>query len=288
MLTNLFETLAYAKLNLDFDHELFSKEYDERILPDSIAISNGIRAAELLKELNTAWGMIPPEIYNTGDVWEQPGDASTMRYIKREHPCWQLTQLMEMDLTGITDPLILETAKSGATSFRNETLDKSYKFSIRPKYADLKIYKWIQDNLPFERITGLHCVSIEPGGFAIIHRDSKGLYDDKSSAGVSKVFKNGYVVINLNITSGGAPLYWSLDGKDAKQPYKADDSVYITNDYFFHGVPVVTSRRRQIRILGIPKPELWDLIDHTNKVDIGAEYQYVPNYSKWAKDPNNS
>ena len=273
-MTKDFSTIAYAGLNVSFDAEEFAKEYDERILPNGIPITNGKTGINLLQDLNKKWGMVPPELYDTGDIWEQPGDAYTMKYIKRERPCWNLTQLMQLDLTDVTDPYLIKYSKRGGTSFRNETLDPKYKFYIRPMYEDLKIWKWIQETLPFEKINGLHCVSIEPGGFAAIHRDMKGLYGSGSSAGVSKVFKMGYIVLNLNISNGGAPLYWALDGKDSENVYKADRQVYISNDYFLHGVPIVTSRRRQIRILGIPKPELWDLIDHNDKVDIGPDYVF--------------
>lgn len=279
-----FSTIAYAKLNLDFDHELFAKEFDEQITPHGFPISSSINAVKLFTGLNKRWGMVPPELYDTGDVWDQPGDASTLRYIKRERPAWILTQLMQMDITNITDPYLLRCSRNGATDFRNETLNPEYSFAIKDKFADLKIYNWIQNNLPFKKINGIHCVSIEPGGFAAIHRDNKGLYDNHSSAGSSKVFKNGYVVICINISDGGVPLYWSLDGMGVKDPFKVNDPVYITNDYFLHGVPVVESRRRQVRVTGIPKPELLDLIDHNNKVDIGPDYQFVPNYVQWLKD----
>ena len=285
-MTKDFSTIAYAKLNLDFDHEVFAKEYDEKILPAGYPISSSINAIKLFAGLNKRWGMISPEIYDTGDVWDQPGDAFTLEYIKRERPAWILTQLMQMDLTDVDDPYLVRYSKNGATHFRNETLDPKYKFAIKEKFADLQIWNWIQNNLPFEKINGVHCVSIEPGGFAAIHRDNKGMYDNQSSAGISRVFKNGYVVICINISDGGVPLYWSLDGMGVKAPFKVNDSVYITNDYFLHGVPVVETRRRQVRVTGIPTPELWDIIDHGNKVDIGSDYQFVPNYVQWLKDNN--
>jgi hypothetical protein len=106
----------------------------------------------------------------------------------------------------------------------------------------------------------------------------KGFYDSQSSAGVSKVAKNGYVIMTLNITDGGGPLYWALDGEECTKPLKANDDVYLTNDYFLHGVPVMTSRRRQLRITGIPTEELWDMIDHSTVIDVGPDYNYDPNY----------
>jgi hypothetical protein len=279
MLKTEFSTLAYAKLNLDFDHDLFAKEYDEKLLPHSNPITNAAFLIKLLYNLNIKWNMVPPELYGTGDVWTQPGDITTTQYHKRDRPGWLMTQLVAADPSTLDHPILIKAAKNGGVPFRNETLDKKYKFSIRPQYADLKIWQWIENNLPFEKIIDVRAVSLETRGFAAIHRDSKGLFSNTSSAGSNNLFKNGFVVINLNITNGGAPLYWSLDKEGINHPSKVDDSVYLTNDYFLHGVPILTSRRRQIRITGIPKPELWDLIDHSTKIDIGDDYQYDPSYS---------
>jgi hypothetical protein len=185
---------------------------------------------------------------------------------------------METNLTGAKNQEFLEKfAKVGGPSFRNETLD--FDFTIKKPFENMQMWKWIQDHLPFKKINSIHCVSLEPGGFSIIHRDMKGLYNAWSSAGESKLFSEGFVVIALNISSGGAPLYWSLDGKDALTPYKADDDIYISNDYFMHGVPIVTSRRRQVRVAGIPTPELWNLINKNSVIDIGPDYKFDPSYA---------
>ena len=48
----------------------------------------------------------------------------------------------------------------------------------------------------------------------------------------------------------------------------------MTSDYFLHGVPVTTSRRRQIRVTGIPTDALANLIDSENIVTIADDYMY--------------
>ena len=271
-----FSTLAYAKLNLEFDQELFANEYDLHILPHSKPIANGQASIDGTVELNKIWEMIDPNIYNLCDTYTQPKDSRTLRYIKRNYPAWQMFQLMQLDTTGITDPYLLHNASFGGAGLRNESLDKT--FYIKAGFEQLEITKWIFKNLPFKKINSIHCVSIEPTGFSTIHRDTKRLYDNDSSAGINKVYKNGFVIINLNISSGGAPLYWGLDGKDVVNYKTTDEQVYLCNDYFFHGVPVCSSRRRQIRVTGIPKDSLWDLIDQKTVVDIGQDYQYDPSY----------
>ena len=270
-----FKNLAYAKLNLEFDRDLFAKEYDERILPNGVFTGNGLPSIKATTFLNNIWGMVPSEEYDKISVYIQPGDASTYKFIERERPTWKMEQLLHLDTTGITNPLLLKFGSHGrGPSIRNETLDTTFNWKIKPEYADLKIVEWINENLPFERIHHLHCVSIEEGGFASIHRDSKGLFSHTSSAGENKLYKKGFVVITLNITDGGVPLYWSLDGEDSRHYHLANDCVYLTNDYFPHGVPIVKSRRRQVRVTGIPKPEMWDLFDAKSIVSIPEDYKY--------------
>lgn len=272
-----YSTTAYAKVNLKFNQKQFIEEYDKYILPAGIPISNSQGIVYMTSKLNEIWGMVPPEIYDTGDVWVQPGSAATLKYITRQRPCWMMTQLMELDTSNVEDPLMKRWASVGGPSIRNETLAPEYKWNIKPQFKDLKIWKWIQ-TLPFSKINSLHCVSIEPGGFAVIHRDMKGFYDSNSSAGVSRVFGQGYVIMTLNISDGGGPLWWALDGDDCTKPYQANDLVYLTNDYFMHAVPVMKSRRRQLRITGVPTPELWDMIDKSTVVDIGPDYKFDSTY----------
>lgn len=278
MSSNNFSTVAYAKLNLKYDRELFISEYDEVIYPHGHPITNNLNAVGSGGLLNKLWGMVSPEEYNTGDIYMQEGSATTMKYIKRNRPGWKMVQLMETDLSKLPNKEFLQKFSDvGGPSFRNETLDLN--FTIKKPFKDMQMWQWIQENLPFQKINSIHCVSLEPGGFSIIHRDMKGLYDPMSSAGTSKLFNKGFVVIALNISSGGVPLYWSLDGKDALTPYKANDDIYLSNDYFMHGVPIVTSRRRQVRVAGIPTPELWQLLDKESIVDIGPNYQFDPTYA---------
>jgi hypothetical protein len=270
-----FKNLAYAKLNLDFDEELFSKEYDERILPTGVLTGNGSFSIKATEYLNKVWGMVDPIEYDKISVYDQPGDVSTYKFLEKERPTWKMEQLMYLDTEGVEDPLLKKYGPKGrGPSIRNETLDPQFNWKIKPEYADLKIVKWVYENLPFEKINGFHCVSIETGGFASIHRDSKGFYNQTSSAGENRLYKKGFVVINLNISDGGVPLYWSLDGEDSRQYHMANSLVYLTNDYFPHGVPIVTSRRRQVRITGIPKSEMWDLFDPETIVSIPDDYKY--------------
>ena len=278
--TSKFANIAYAKLNLSYDRELFIKEYDEVILPQGFEITNNLVSLGPTTPLNKVWGMIPPELYNKGDIYMQEGDAESMRYFKRDHPGWLMVQLMycvEIENKTITDPLLLKFSGRGGPSFRNETLDLN--FQCKEKFRDMQMWKWIQA-LPFEKINSVHCVSIEAGGFSIIHRDIKGLYTSSPSGYHSRLFKKGLVILVLNISDGGSPLYWSLDGKDAVNCYKANDDAYLSNDYFMHGVGVCTSRRRQVRVAGIPTDELWNLIDKSNMVTIADDYEFDPTYPR--------
>lgn len=258
----MFKNIAYSKVNLDYDKDVFIKEYDEIILPNSTSICNSLNSIKETEELNKIWNMIDPDEYNNGDYFTQDGDATTYRNFKRQRHQWKMLQLLRLDTVNITDELLLSMADFGGPSLRNETLDPKYTFNIKPEYEHLKIWEWIK-SLPFEKINSVHCVSLEEGDMATIHRDEKGLYDNGSSATNNKVYNNGYVVLCINLSNGGVPLYWSLD-KDQEKFLLADDDLYLINDFFLHGVPICTSRRRQIRITGIPKPELYNLLDKSS------------------------
>ena len=267
-----FKTLAYAKLNLDFDHGLFANEYNRYLFPLTKPIANGIESISGTEVINKHWKMIPSELYNQSDVYVQPGDISTLTLVKRKYPAWQMFQLME-----IVNPETEEQKKFapfGGVGLRNESLDREFK--LKAGTERLRIVKWIQENLPFEKIISIHCVSIEPGGFATIHRDMRQIYNNETSIGCNKVYESGFVIVNLNIANGGVPLYWSLD--DATDYRLADDAVYLTNDYFYHGVPVCKEKRIQVRVTGIPKEEMWNLVDKDTIVDIGQNYQYNTKY----------
>jgi hypothetical protein len=49
----------------------------------------------------------------------------------------------------------------------------------------------------------------------------------------------------------------------------------MTSDYFLHGVPVCASRRRQIRITGIPTDDLEGLIAEGTKIPIPSDMEYA-------------
>lgn len=270
-----FSTIAYAKLNLSFDKELFIREYDEQIYPKSFQISAGVQSINHTINLNKEWGMVDPNIYehiNTNQV-NSKGEYTV---IDRGRKSWMMRQLMEMDKTGITDPVLLKFANIGGVGLRNAAYRNN--FTVKEDCKNMQIVDWIFKSLPFEKIVSIHCVALDPDSFAPIHRDDKSLFDDKSSIGSNLFYKNNFVIVNINISNGGVPLYWSLDMPNTNDYFKSDDDVYLTNDYFLHGVPQVTSRRRQIRVSGIPKPEMKELLDSSNVIDTGSNYQYNPRY----------
>ena len=83
------------------------------------------------------------------------------------------------------------------------------------------------------------------------------------------LWKQGFVQITINLSDGGVPMFYS-DTSELGDSYKAINyPVYLFNDFFYHGVPLTTSRRRQIRITGRPTAELSKYIN----VDSIIHYQ---------------
>ena len=253
-----YTKLAYARLNFDFDHELFVYEYDQKILPLAQFINNGKKSRLFTRKLNQIWNMVDPVLYNKDKTIQ-----------------WEMTQLMYL----ITDEQDLEVVKGnpglGGTYMRNMHLDREWR--VKPEFETLEIVNFIQ-TLPFSKIVSMHCVSLEPGRFANIHRDTRYTNEiDRPNIAINNgVYSQGYVVLTLNVSDGGVPLYWALDGDATNHVIKTNDPAYLISDYFLHGVPACTSRRRQIRVTGIPTPELQSLIDHNNKIELPENYNFDP------------
>ena len=272
-----FENFAYAKLNIEFDSKLFAEEYDKYILPSSMDIAPGFNPWYNTRELNRRWGMVDPDLYNQCDIQHQIGTTGEYRIESRGIPQWKMNQLLNLRLVDSDSDYAKKHAYWGCSFMRNHHLDRLW--VLKSEFKHLKIVEFILKKLPFSRIVGIHCVSLEPGSFASIHRDVRynpgfGPPFDQNIGPQNGVFKHGHVLINLNISDGGVPLWWSLDGKDHEKVLTANDQVYLTSDYFLHGVPVCSSRRRQIRITGVPTAQLASLIDHSSKIELPADYEY--------------
>lgn len=270
-----YKNLAYAKLNLPYDKEKFIKEYDELVYPIGIPIASGCNTVEQTRKLNDIWGMVDPDIYIDTDCFIQEEGKPTTSMVKKNHHQWTMASLLEIDITNIDDPILTRMAKVGGPSVRNTAIDRKLPFVVKKRFIGSALWDFIQA-LPIYDIIDARCVTLEPGDLATIHRDGKGLYTDKSSAGVNKVYQNGYVVLCLNITNGGVPLYWAFDNPNMDKFNLIDDDAYLSNDYFFHGVPMVTSRRRQLRITARPKPEFSELVDMSTLMVIPDNYQFDP------------
>ena len=161
----MFKDIAQAKLNIDFDHRLFSLEYDKLILPHKRPITNSKMSWERTRELNKTWKMVDPEIYDKCSI-----ETSYANVDPREIPQWDMVQLMYFEVNE-DDPVHLKNqVHYGGVSARNMGLDRDWK--IKPQFEKLKIVEFIK-KLPFKKMVGIHCVSLEPGSFASIHRDSR-------------------------------------------------------------------------------------------------------------------
>jgi hypothetical protein len=267
-----FRNIAYARLNFEFDHKKFAEEYDQIILnhPQSYMAANSLDSMTNTQQVNRTWGMVDPEVYPTCDV-----TVGYQNIEKRQHRQWQMCQMMmAKSQENLGSDFLEQESQRGGAYARNNLLDEFW--IIKPEFKNLTITQWILQNLPFKRIVAIHCVSLEPGNFASIHRDLRHWDKDKANPGLNNgLYQKGFVVINLNISSGGVPLYWTLDGHSVfEPPIKTDDSCYMTSDYFLHGVPQVKTRRRQIRVTGIPKESLAEFIDQHTVIKLPEDYVF--------------
>ena len=258
-MTHLFSNIAYAKLNLTFDRELFTEEYDEIIIPNSEQFVSIADQWHNMEQLNSIWKVIPVDKFDQYNQIIKDGGKE----INGATHQWRMLQLM----TSNNDA---GTTTSGAYwRSRNRFND----MRIKDQYANLSIIKWIKENIPNKRIVSIHCVCIDPNSYATIHRDAYWGGEGNSPALDNGFYRDGFVVINLNISSGGSPLLWSLD-HEKTQPRSVNEDVYMISDYFFHAVPMVNTLRRQIRISVEPTPELADIIVSGTEVTIPAHYKF--------------
>jgi hypothetical protein len=276
-MTTSYANIAYAPFTLEYDRERFIYEYDRYILPRSRPILNGSGARNATVELNRQWGMIDPEIYSQQNVtvyksWhdrlQTGGSVENLG-----NPSWMQAIMTQMITSDSDDESLKDAGVHGRLAARNFAPEREWKLKDEFSRLNLEIVDFIYKRLCLSRIVWVNCVSLEPGRCAIIHRDNMPLYSDRPNPAMNNsLVNNGYVVITLNITNGGVPLYWSLD--DCVVRF-ADDSAYLNSDYFLHGVPIVTSRRRQIRITGVPGEGFDKFIDRSQAVILPDDYQYI-------------
>lgn len=276
-MTAPYANIAYAPMTLEYDRDRFVYEYDRYILPRSRPIYNsiGIRNAGL--ELNQQWGMIDPEIYSQQNVtlsksWndrlQTGGSVENLG-----NPSWLQAIMTQMVTLESDDKSLKEAGTYGRLAARNFAPEREWKLKEEFSCLNLEIVDFIYKRLCLSRVVWINCVSLEPGRCAIIHRDNMPLYSDRPNPTMNNsLANNGYVVVTLNITNGGVPLYWSLDDRVVRF---IDDSAYLSSDYFLHGVPVVTGRRRQIRITGVPGEGFDNFIDRSRAVILPDNYQYI-------------
>jgi hypothetical protein len=260
-----YSNIVHAKLNLTFDKELWIHEYDNFIYPQSVAIRNNFMTWSKTRDLNRAWGMVDPDIYDQCDIEDENSNL-----LQRGRAQWQMTQLLYLETIDSDSDAAKRYAYFGGSYMRNLYYKRTW--NIKPEFENLSIVKYAYEQLPLTKIISMHCVSLEPGAFASIHRDGRTMPVAPEVVYNNGLRRQGYVSLVFNITDGGVPLYWALDGEAVHTPIKTNDDCYLTSDYFLHGVPVCTSRRRQIRITGIPNDQLAQYIDHNQKIEIPNDY----------------
>jgi hypothetical protein len=263
-----YNTLISAKLNLTYNKQLFIDEYDKHILPISTPVLNGPRQGIVTAKTNIEWNMVPPEIYSQGQVRSPTAEKS----VKTAYPSWNGCSLLYLDTT---DETLHLGSKNGSVAIRNYALDHMGEWKFYEKFENLEITKFIK-NLPLTDLIGIRCVSLQENTFAIIHRDdthfltTKQEFLETQKMVNNHIWNSGFVQITINLSDGGAPLYYGItDSLDSN--YKTiNDDIYLFNDYAYHGVSLTNSRRRQIRVTGRPTLELVKLIEESTVINFSA------------------
>jgi hypothetical protein len=259
-----YTTLVSAKLNLSYDKQLFTEEYDKHILPISTPVLNGPKKVIATAKTNIEWSMVPPEIYAQGQVRSATGEKS----LKTAYPSWTGCSLLYLDTE---DETLHRCSKNGSVAIRNHALDQMGEWKFYKEFDNLEITKFIK-KLPLTNLIGIRCVSLQENTFAIIHRDdthfltTKQEFLETQTMVNNHIWNSGFVQITINLSDGGAPLYYGLTESLDMQHKTINDDIYLFNDYAYHGVSLTNSRRRQIRVTGRPTPELSKFIEESSAV----------------------
>lgn len=229
-------TLIYCELDLEYPREKFIEEIDQILIPDSKLIETGHDDKAImgpLRDINKAWGIITDEEHID----------------PKSRVSWYVNSLIFSETDNVR---YNEISKGGSIVARNNLLDKG-NWQYKSEYENLEITKFIK-KLPFSEIIHARLLCLDTGRLVLIHND--GL---EKSLTKNLLASQGYISITLNVSSGGSPLYF---GKmhDYYKYFSTQASSYIFNDYHVHGVPRVSSRRRQLRISGRPTIEFFKLL----------------------------
>lgn len=251
--------IVYADINLNFDNNLFIEEFDKYILPYTEPFVPVHTQWSAMEKLNKFWHILEKEEFDEYNKLIKQGETS----IHGMTHFWSAVNLMY-------NPNELTTGVGALWRSNNRNND----LFIKENFSQLKIVEWIQNNIPFKKLSGIHCVTIPENGFASIHRDAFYLNPNLPNHSFRNgFFKEGFMVICLNISDGGVPLLWALD-HEKESPKKVNSKCYISNDYFLHGVPRTTSRRRQVRISFFPDEDFFNLLDQNTMIILPEDYHY--------------
>lgn len=274
---NDFSRVAYAPLKISFDRDRFIYEFDRYILTRSQPQYNEARERDITAAINQKWKMVDPDLYCLcdGSLFSTWNQRSNQKFELNGMPSWRQFALTELAPHAEIDPDLDNANYRGSVAVRNAGRHRTWRLKHEIQKQNLSLCDFIYNSLELESIKFVAGVSLEAGRFATIHRDSMQLKPGKNySVLENRLYQEGFVVININISNGGVPLYWSLDGADLDRPRTADDDIYMTSDYFLHGVPVVQDRRRQVRITGRPNEHFHKLVDWNQAVILPDQYQF--------------
>ena len=226
--------IAYCELNLSYPKQLFCEEVDNYIIPISPLIKSTTDDAMKSTEwTNQCWNMVSPDTYLKKDnnlSWF----ANSLLYCETDNE--EFRKLSDI----------------GSIIVRNNLMDVA-KWYWKPEFEHLELTKFIK-NLPLTNIFHARILCMPPGRMSMIHRDAK-----FSNLTKTYLSDKGYITITLNLSDGGQPLFFSLLS-DENTSIKTTADAFIFRDFNYHGVPPVTSWRRQIRITGKPTNEFFNLM----------------------------
>jgi hypothetical protein len=234
-----FRRLAYARFNAPpFDGELFAQEVLAHLAH--------------MRESNLSMTYLKPEEYLSlpflaaKEKYDELNrvDPKTMTTIRVPNgkPTWHALNFTTSDT---------KNGNGLGLSSRAEMLNETWRWNEALPVPQLRAY--LENQLGLLQPLIARVLYLKPGGFVPFHKD----------AGRVEYTKKGYRQINLTLCSGGAPLIIKIKDRIVV----ADSPAFTFKDLYHHGVPIVTSRRLALVVVGLFDRNRWnDLLDPTSAV----------------------
>jgi hypothetical protein len=216
---------VYCPLNVEFDRDGLR---DELLATEESWLDTPIHIYEC-KNPDRYFLVAPREYYDDLTNYYMT-DQDKLVIVPRKYPSWRCYNLTHIPNNAKGNKRRSVSTGSGLIHWRFEPHEWEW------RDINLPILKDITQQLGYTQVTIARIMSIAEGGFAPAHVDAQ-----------KDEWQTGMVSTTIMVDDGGAQMKFKV-GDDI---HETESSVFFYKDSYPHGVPVLSSRRLMVRIVGI-------------------------------------